>query len=128
MRWDAARAASRRQLPKPRKMMGPVGEQPNIDWGGGTVDLAHICCGMIICSCKPVDPIAVGVSRLTAELLAHPDYALKPMRYMKLDQAYPVEHNRAIFANPATLKAFMDKLDSCGVKVVTAPDPLGMWR
>lgn len=60
MRWDAARAASRRELPKPRKMHGPVGEQPNIDWGGGTVDLTHICCGMIICNCKPVERMFEG--------------------------------------------------------------------
>lgn len=63
MRWDAARAASRRQLPKPRKMMGPVGERPTDieQYRNGVLHESHTrehhCrdCGYHVCSCKPVE-------------------------------------------------------------------------
>jgi hypothetical protein len=59
--WDMARVASRRQLPKPRKMMGPVGEAIP-DWtlirngvvfeGRPGPDQACHNCGYHVCSCE----------------------------------------------------------------------------
>lgn len=74
MRWDAARAASRRELPKQRKMHGSVGRyQPAGQVGqcsaqepDGTV-WARGCqfCGVHVCHCKPVG--SVSVSTATAD-------------------------------------------------------------
>ena len=61
MRWDAARVASRRPLPKPRKMHGPVGDEAlNFRVEPGcfgekrwrrTADDACEDCGYHVCSC-----------------------------------------------------------------------------
>lgn len=69
MRWDAARVASRRELPKPRNMMGPVGPESfkrpadGDNWCDAVRELgidanklrAEACtdCGYHICSCEP---------------------------------------------------------------------------
>lgn len=55
-----ARVASRRQLPKPRKMMGPVGESFGVEGvpEGVRYDACRGC-GYHVCSCKPVDPYAL---------------------------------------------------------------------
>lgn len=58
--WDMARVASRRELPKPRKMHGPVGEQVQVveTWIGDNVEPDVSCqsCGYHVCSCEPVKP------------------------------------------------------------------------
>lgn len=46
--WHMARVASRRELPKPRKMMGPVGERE-----GEICSAACGGCGYHVCSCDP---------------------------------------------------------------------------
>lgn len=86
MRWDAARVASRRQLPKPRKMHGPVGERMDTTqvesvhansragkqcWygteNGDSAVTACRDCGYHVCNCKPVErkkymfPVTTGV-------------------------------------------------------------------
>ncbi len=70
--WQMARVASRRELTKPRKIMGPVGERdPNLAYGrigfdvpggsytssGGQLEMG-VCreCGYHVCSCEPVAP------------------------------------------------------------------------
>ena len=63
--WHMARVASRRQLPKPRKMHGPVGERPSDHehYRNGVLhesrDREYHCndCGYHVCSCKPVERI-----------------------------------------------------------------------
>jgi hypothetical protein len=112
--WAMARVASRRQLPKPRKMMGPVGELMS------PYDFVCRACGHNMCSC---DPISAGVAKLKAALLANPDYELRPYQYMKVDQAYPVHHVRTIFANQHTLNAFMEMLTEAGVPTVRGEQP-----
>lgn len=44
--WDAARAASRRPLPRPRKLHGPVGATPRTDYG----EPACQGCGYHVCA------------------------------------------------------------------------------
>jgi len=78
--WDAARIASRRQLPKPRKMHGPVGPAALLRPADGhnwtdairevgdspdypsRVNIARACkgCGVHVCSCKPVERLTPG--------------------------------------------------------------------
>lgn len=54
MIWDAARVASKRPLPKPRKLHKPVGEhERNV---AGDNDQVCRSCGHLICSCKFVLP------------------------------------------------------------------------
>lgn len=55
MTWDAARAASRRPLPKPRKLHDPVGTMYMC-----TDDKACRNCGHLLCSCKFVHPNTYG--------------------------------------------------------------------
>lgn len=74
--WHMARVASRRQLPKPRKMHGPVGERMDTTqvesvhansragkqcWygteNGDSAVTACNGCGYHVCSCKPVERI-----------------------------------------------------------------------
>lgn len=73
--WHMARVASRRELPKPRKMMGPVGERMDTTqvegvhansragkqcWygteNGDSAVTACSGCGYHVCSCEPVEP------------------------------------------------------------------------
>lgn len=58
--WSMARVASRRQLPKPRKMMGPVG---GASWHPDNASVVArdparmtACdgCGCHVCSCEPL--------------------------------------------------------------------------
>ena len=57
MRWDAARLASRRELPKPRKMHGPVGDSSRRGrCMGGTIDDHCLDCGYHVCNCDRVSP------------------------------------------------------------------------
>jgi hypothetical protein len=61
--WNMARIASRRPLPKPRKMMGPVGERPDVGPDHGYAYFAETsrCCGYHVCCCKrePIEPAQV---------------------------------------------------------------------
>jgi hypothetical protein len=65
-RWDQARSASRRPLPKPRKLHGPVGvpgttlmeQQPPYTMTGRCLgrfmnDLTCADCNYHVCSCRP---------------------------------------------------------------------------
>lgn len=136
--WSMARVASRRQLPKPRKMHGPVGDP--VSAREGEADARHgsqhqriffamgecsTCpdCGYHVCSCKPVDPIADGVRNLKSALLAHPDYKIVAYRYSRLSDAYPIAITKTIYTNPHTLKAFTDELERAGVPCHPDYDP-----
>lgn len=57
--WSMARVASRRELPKPRKMHGPVGESFGVEGvpEGVRYDACRGC-GYHVCSCKPVESFA----------------------------------------------------------------------
>lgn len=50
--WNMCSVRQRQPVRKYRPV-GPVGEQPLIDWGGARVDSAHRCCGMHVCMCPP---------------------------------------------------------------------------
>lgn len=77
--WHMARVASRRELPKPRKMHGPVGEKletpdegrarypkmKSIWFAPGECSTCRDC-GHHVCSCKPVDELMLRGRRIVA--------------------------------------------------------------
>jgi hypothetical protein len=126
MRWDAARAASKRAKRWDGKLSTKVVGERITDNGQGTQKfddsgypgacsaLEHVTtepptcidCGHTICSCEP---IGIGLKKLKALVLAHPDYELVPYKYQPPARVWAVDHTRSIYVNPAVLRAFAEE-------------------